>query len=214
MGSTSISYSNKDAYLASILNHNLKQYYMKAWRDRDNLKGSDSFENEIVKAIENTEKLLAILTTNSLNSNQDSGEMKYFQNIKSRAGLAPHVTPEDVSPLLQHILWNKYSERTGLNPDSYIYISRNTIKELRTALCPIAKNFMCNDRMGNDYNLAYLIKVYTFQYVIFAENLIGIRKHKINACRLIKELVDRLCKEYDIKFTETIIQDDQRKVEE
>jgi hypothetical protein len=63
-----ISYSNKDDTFATELHTRLQAQRVRCWKDSEDLKIGDRFQEEIENAIKFYDKLLVVLTENSVNS--------------------------------------------------------------------------------------------------------------------------------------------------
>jgi len=63
-----ISYSNKDSSFATQLHTQLQGQGVRCWKDSEDLKIGDKFQEEIEKAIHFHDKLLVVLSENSVNS--------------------------------------------------------------------------------------------------------------------------------------------------
>ena len=81
-----ISYSSKDAAFATELHTKLQGQHVRCWKDSEDLKIGDKFQEEIERAIRLHDKLLVVLSENSVNSRWVEREVQAAFEKEQRQG--------------------------------------------------------------------------------------------------------------------------------
>jgi hypothetical protein len=76
LSSCFISYSSKDDGFATELHSKLQAQHVRCWKDSEDLKIGDKFQDEIERAIRNHDKLLLVLSEKSINSSWVEWEVR------------------------------------------------------------------------------------------------------------------------------------------
>jgi hypothetical protein len=82
-----LSYSNKDGAFAAELHTKLQTQHVRCWKDSEDLKIGDRFQEEIEKAIRVYDKLLLVLSEDSINSSWVEREVQAAFEKEQRQGL-------------------------------------------------------------------------------------------------------------------------------
>ena len=83
-----ISYSSKDDGFATELHTRLQEQHVRCWKDSEDLKIGDKFQDEIERAIRLHDKLLVVLSENSVNSSWVEREVQAAFEKEQRQGSA------------------------------------------------------------------------------------------------------------------------------
>jgi len=81
-----ISYSSKDDAFAAELHTNLQEQHVRCWKDSEDLKIGDRFQEEIERAIRIHDKLLLVLSENSITSSWVEREVQAAFEKEQRQG--------------------------------------------------------------------------------------------------------------------------------
>ena len=81
-------YSSKDDGFATELHTKLQEQHVRCWKDSEDLKIGDKFQDEIERAIRLHDKLLVVLSENSVNSSWVEREVQAAFEKEQRHGSA------------------------------------------------------------------------------------------------------------------------------